>query len=215
MVSIFVRATSCLSCSESQVCAEQHGSPCSILCKHLFVRLYGDKSAQWFAMYFFQLTLNSSFLQIISDVLRISWFCDYTMDLVWHCWWGRSACRAIPLDLMPVLPEWLWPITSKHLFFSKGHSFSIPRAHMVSWTVWISLHIMIQIKCVCPSINVGRVWLTASQTGKQHWSEKGQSMDWSPWILSTIRSLMLAVAPHFPHWLPSRAQPAPDTGLRG
>lgn len=53
MVSIFVRATSCLSCSESQVCAEQHGSPCGILHKGLFVHLYRDKSAQWLVMYFF------------------------------------------------------------------------------------------------------------------------------------------------------------------
>jgi len=57
--------------------------------------------------------------------------------------------------------------------------------------------------------------VTASQTGKQHRREKAQNMDWSPWIFSTIRSLMLAVAPRFPRWLPSGAQPAPDTGLRG
>lgn len=79
MVSVFVRATSCISCSESQVCAEQHGSPCSTLWKGLFVRLYRDKSAQWVVTYFFQLILNSVLPQLIFVVtmsLLVLWLRD-------------------------------------------------------------------------------------------------------------------------------------------
>lgn len=105
--------------------------------------------------------------------------------------------------------RWLWLLMCKRLLFPKGHSFSTPWAHMISWTVWIFRHIMVQIKCLWPSVNWDMCDCLSSWQEAQKWKRTTRG----------LKSLDIfhhpATAPHFPRRLPSRAQSAPDTGGRG
>lgn len=85
-------------------------------------------------------------------LLWICWVCEYPGE-------GEVSVGQFLWNSCQSCWKWLWLLVLKHLLFSKGHSFSTPWAHMISWTVWIFLYIMVQIKCLWPSVELGYVWL--------------------------------------------------------
>lgn len=199
MVSIFVRAISCLSCSESQVCENR---------KQLL---------KWFTSGFICVPFQRQISTVAWDAFCLSWSSGLpqitfpvTVNLLglWQPCWGRSVSGAVPLKPMPILLEvTLAPRVQASFVLQRAFLFN---THMIPWTGWVFLHIMVQIKYLWPSVKLGYVWLPlklARSTAVERASWWMESLDvFHHPAVSACRSSSL------PTPAAKRAQSAPDTG---